>query len=257
MLSWLTLPGGSMQSTTSTPKIIWPWLKFWHCLDARDNSEEVEGWSLFAVARRSCHGFAVLACLVDSWRLVVGVDDRRDRASIVGAEIVRCRWTCVDGWAVVGVSGTDHGDHDAVVGGSELERRGLARDQILVEAIARGASYSDAAGQAHCTARTVGRRMTDPTFRARVDERRGQWVTETSGGLAALGPPAVGVLTELLGADDASLRLRAVREVLQQGFRSGQFRELQDQVRGVLVELAELRRKVGIDAGDADVQPAE
>ena len=125
---------------------------------------------------------------------------------------------------------------------SEGDARRLARDEVLISAIAQGASYSEAAAQARCTSRTVARRMTEPVFRAQVDERRSEWVSATSGGLTALGPRAVQVLTEILQSESPVLQLRAVREVLAQGFRSRQLHELEGEMREIRAELEALRQ---------------
>lgn len=132
-------------------------------------------------------------------------------------------------------------DGDALGDRSELVRRQAARDEVLIEVLAQGASYSDAAKTAGCSSRTIGRRMADPTFRGRVDERRSEWVSQTSAGLTALGPVAVEVLRVLLINEEPSIRLRSAREILLQGFRSRQLHDLELDVREIRAQLEQLR----------------
>ena len=157
-----------------------------------------------------------------------------------------------DGLGRVGESGSRSDGADPE-GSSELSRRQAARDEVLVEVLARGVSYADAAARAGCSSKTVGRRMVDPSFRARVEERRSLWVSQTSGELTALGPAAVEVLRDLLVHSEASLRLRSARELLSQGFRSRQLHDLDLEVREIRAQLEQLRVG-GCGEGVADGQ---
>lgn len=127
---------------------------------------------------------------------------------------------------------------------SEAAERSAARDAVLINAIASGRSYTEAALQARCTSRTVSRRMTDPGFVAQVDTQRSEWVSQTSGSLTALGPAAVTALARLLDSSEPIVQLRAIREVLSQGFRSRQLIELETEMRALRDQIDQIRNDI-------------
>jgi hypothetical protein len=87
-------------------------------------------------------------------------------------------------------------------------------DDLLIEALARGASQSDAGTLAGMSKRTVARRVSDPSFAALVSRRRGDVIAELAGKLAGLADDAIDAVGEVLrGGKDAD-RLRAARLVL-------------------------------------------
>ena len=129
----------------------------------------------------------------------------------------------------------------------EVASRSAARDSVLIESLGAGASYAEAAGVAGCSAKTVGRRMADESFRVAVETRRLEWTSTTAGLLNALGPRAAAVLSRLLDAEDDDVALRAARETLAQGQRALQLHELKAQLSVLRTELAELTRAMGAE----------
>jgi len=73
-----------------------------------------------------------------------------------------------------------------------------ATNEILIEALASGRSYTQAGELAGVTSRTVARRMADPAFARQVSERRAAWAMRTAGELVSMGSEAIAVLRELL-----------------------------------------------------------
>lgn len=124
---------------------------------------------------------------------------------------------------------------------TESTRRQAARDEVLIAAVASGMAYADAGELAGCSARTVARRMQDAAFRSAVDERRDRWVFETTGGLLLLGTEAIIVLDTLLHHAKQEVQIRAVHEVLSQGFKSRQLNDLTAEVREIRRQLDLLR----------------
>lgn len=108
----------------------------------------------------------------------------------------------------------------------EAVRRRALQDEVLLEALADGLSYSAAAAlsPAPLSARTVRRRMGDPRFAAAVQQRRAQRMGEITGSLARLASRAVAALEECLEADRPSDQIRAAQVVL------GQLHRFRDQV---------------------------
>jgi hypothetical protein len=95
-----------------------------------------------------------------------------------------------------------------------------ATDEILIQALASGRSYTQAAELAGVHSRTVDRRMTEPGFARQVSERRAAWATRTAGELVSMGSEATAVLREVLVyAERPADRLRAVNLVLSHGAR--------------------------------------
>ena len=78
-----------------------------------------------------------------------------------------------------------------------------AVDDLLVLAIAGGATYAAAAEQAGCSESTVDRRTADPAFLARVEQARAERVARVADRMAVLSVKSLDVLSELLA--DASV----------------------------------------------------
>lgn len=106
----------------------------------------------------------------------------------------------------------------------EAVRRRAHQDEILIEALADGLSYSAAGALAPVSARTVRRRMQSPEFAAAVHQRRAQRMGEVTGVLVRLAHRAVAALEECLDADRPSDQIRAAQVVL------GQLHRFRDQV---------------------------
>jgi hypothetical protein len=88
-------------------------------------------------------------------------------------------------------------------------------DQVIVAALAAGASYREAAETGRVSLSTVKRRMVDPQFRVKVAEARDELVSTLRGRVLNAAPAALATLEELAtGAESESVRLRAAAEVL-------------------------------------------
>jgi len=110
----------------------------------------------------------------------------------------------------------DANDRDAVLheAAGEGVRRRAAADELMLEALAAGSAYENAASAAGVSARTVRRRMTDPLFAAELARRRAVRVSDLTGQIMNLGARAVSVLGEALDAEAVGDRLRAANLIL-------------------------------------------
>lgn len=110
--------------------------------------------------------------------------------------------------------GSDDGVDD-----SERQHRRAAGDEVLLDALATGLSYLDAGVLAGLSARTVRRRMTDPSFAAELARRRAMRVSDVTGRLLSVSGRAVQVLVELLDSQVTGERLRSAELILNLGRR--------------------------------------
>lgn len=86
---------------------------------------------------------------------------------------------------------------------------------MLIEALARGATQTEAAALVGCCTRTVSRRLDDPVFARRVSEYRDAILESGAAKLGDLIARATGTLSELLTAEHPpQVRLGASRAVL-------------------------------------------
>lgn len=107
---------------------------------------------------------------------------------------------------------------------------GHSRDDLLIAALARGATQARAAQESGCSERTVRRRLEDENFRARVQAAREEPLQRATGALAAGAPSAVNTLLKLMtSAKNESVRLGAAKALFDQL-----------PLRQMLAELAEL-----------------
>jgi hypothetical protein len=100
-----------------------------------------------------------------------------------------------------------------------VPRREVA-DDVVIGALAGGATIAAAARVAHCSKRTVARRLRDDSFRAAVREARARILQKTADALAVAGQKAVSTLVALLDDPAASIRLAASRAVLEFSLRA-------------------------------------
>jgi hypothetical protein len=111
-----------------------------------------------------------------------------------------------------------------------LRRRAL--DELLVQELARGATYKQAGAAGRCSARTVARRMQEPAFRRRVVELRAARVSELVGRLLEAGSEAIeAILDECRNPERGADRLRAAGMLLTLGLRFRQTHELEERLR--------------------------
>ena len=89
------------------------------------------------------------------------------------------------------------------------------RNALLVAALARGASYTEAARIAGISKATVSRRMREPAFRAEVNDAREQVIDRVRGYLNDATPSAARALVEVAteGASE-STRVAAASRIL-------------------------------------------
>jgi uncharacterized protein with von Willebrand factor type A (vWA) domain len=92
-------------------------------------------------------------------------------------------------------------------------------EELLVTAIAGGASLRDAAQQAGVSERTVSRRMADDGFRLKVSHARAQMTDRALGFLANASVQATATLWSLLSSGNERVRLSAARSILEIGPR--------------------------------------
>ena len=91
-----------------------------------------------------------------------------------------------------------------------------AADELLAVALARGATFEEAAREAGLSERTAFRRNSDPKFRELVASIRRQVLDVAVGKLLGLAGQAVGGMAELMGEQyPAATRLAACRAVLE------------------------------------------
>ena len=113
-----------------------------------------------------------------------------------------------------GRSRPEGGDETTTAQESEADNRRAVADEIIISAIAAGASYSEAADLASVSERTVRRRMSEVAFGAEVARHRSERVNVITGRLAQLSEVALDVLEGALDTESVSLRLKAAEMVL-------------------------------------------
>jgi hypothetical protein len=93
-------------------------------------------------------------------------------------------------------------------------------DQLLLMALACGATVEAAARSAGVSQATVYRRLLELAFCRKLEQTKADMVQRTSGALTAAGSEAVRALLELLrGAKAEAVRLGAARSVLELGMK--------------------------------------
>src|SRR5437868_9675497 len=86
-------------------------------------------------------------------------------------------------------------------------------DELIIAALAAGASYEEAGKAARVSKSTVRRRMTDPNFRAEVSQARHDLVETLRARLIRAAPSAIERLERLSAdAESESVRLSAARD---------------------------------------------
>ena len=104
-------------------------------------------------------------------------------------------------------------------------------DEALVLALACGASVEAAARKCKLHERTVYRRLEDPTFRAKVQEARGEMVKRSAGLLTAAAGEAVRTLLALQkDSTPPAVRLGAARAVLELGIKVRELADLESRI---------------------------
>jgi hypothetical protein len=104
-------------------------------------------------------------------------------------------------------------------------------DELLIAALAGGATISAAARLARVGESTVKRRLKDADFRIQVNEVRGEILARTVGSLAGATTRAVDTLCALLDAEAEPVRLGAARAILSEVVRLREHVDLAEQMR--------------------------
>lgn len=112
-----------------------------------------------------------------------------------------------------------------------------AQDELIVAALASGATYPEAAEVAHTSARTVRRRMADEEFARRVSTARAERVAAVTGRLTEVAFEAVDTLREGLSAPRSVDQIRAAHEILVLGLRYRSDHELEGRLAAVEQQL--------------------
>jgi hypothetical protein len=104
-------------------------------------------------------------------------------------------------------------------------------DQVVLAALACGATVEAAARQAGVSAATVHRRLKDPKFSSRLQTLGGDMVQRMARTMTAAGSEAVRTLLELMKpASPHAARLGAARSVLEIGVKLREAAELEERL---------------------------
>jgi hypothetical protein len=107
-------------------------------------------------------------------------------------------------------------------------------DDALILALACGANVEAAAKKAGMSRRTVTRRMQDPIFRRKVDEKRGELLYRTAAMLNAGCGEAVKTLLGLQqGSAPPTVRLGAAKAILEQAIRLKEVVDLEQRIAAI------------------------
>jgi hypothetical protein len=112
-------------------------------------------------------------------------------------------------------------------------------DEVLLLALACGASVENAARTAGMSVRTAQRRLAEPAFRKRLQDLRIDMAQRTGGMLTAAGMEAVKTLISLQdGSIAAPVRLGAARTVLEFGIKLRENNELAERIAALEAQAA-------------------
>jgi hypothetical protein len=104
-------------------------------------------------------------------------------------------------------------------------------DDLLMLALACGATLENAARQAGVSESTVRRRAKDPGFRAQLQALRGDLVQRTAGALTAAATESVRTLLDLQKPTaPPAVRLGAAKAVLELGMKVREMAELEQRL---------------------------
>jgi hypothetical protein len=104
-------------------------------------------------------------------------------------------------------------------------------DQVLLMALACGATVEAAARTAGVSEPTVYRRLKDPEFCQQLQQTRSEMVQRTAGMLTASGMESVKTLLELQkSSSPCAVRLGAARSVLELGMKIREVADLEERL---------------------------
>jgi hypothetical protein len=118
-------------------------------------------------------------------------------------------------------------------------------DQVLLVALACGATIEAASQKAGLSQATVYRRLQDPEFRKRIQQAQSDMVKRASGALTAAGMEAIKTLLSLLQSSStpAAARLGAARAVLELGNKLRDNVDFEERLRALEKHLFEKEAK--------------
>jgi hypothetical protein len=112
-------------------------------------------------------------------------------------------------------------------------------DQVILTALACGATVEQAARQTGISAATIHRRLKDPEFRSRLQKLGGDMVQRMARTMTAAGSEAVRTLLELMkSASPHAARLGAAKAVLEIGMKVRETAELEERLAALEERLA-------------------
>jgi hypothetical protein len=122
-------------------------------------------------------------------------------------------------------------------------------DQTLLTALACGATVENAARKAGIGERTAYRRLTDPAFRAQLNQLRAEMVQRTAGMLTGAGMGSVKTLVELQQdvAVPATVRRQSARDILELGLKLRECADLEPRLADLEARLAGMAGQVHQD----------
>lgn len=108
-------------------------------------------------------------------------------------------------------------------------------DVLLCTALLRGTTYPEAAKVAGCSRSTVARRMSDPTFRRRLDQLRIDAFARTTDRIVAEAMASVESISDIRSDANApvSVRLRAAIALLELSLKYRTASDLDDRLRSI------------------------
>ena len=115
-----------------------------------------------------------------------------------------------------------------------------AAEQVLLTALAFGATVENAARKAGIGERTAYRRLADPDFRARLSQARQEAVVRTAGMLTGAAVGSVKTLVDLQqdASVPAAVRRGAARDVLEMAVKYRESAEMEQRVAAIEDRLA-------------------
>lgn len=115
-------------------------------------------------------------------------------------------------------------------------------DEILIEHLAAGRSYSAVAKLAGVSERTIIRRMKSTVFRRRVRQARADVLERALGHLSRASAEAAITLRNLLRSDNEKIKLGAANTILTAELRFRQNEDLAADVEDLKEQVAKLRK---------------
>src|SRR6516165_5042303 len=118
-----------------------------------------------------------------------------------------------------------------------------AAEQVLLTALAFGATVENAARKAGIGERTAYRRLADPDFRARLSQARQEAVVRTAGMLTGAAVGSVKTMVDLQqdASVPAAVRRGAARDVLEMAVKYRESAEMEQRVAAIEDRLSQAR----------------